>query len=136
MVVDRRGIPLARTLAGANSPGAKLVEATLAAIEPSKRPRGRPRQRPAKLHADQADEAAERRQELRRRGLPPRIARRGIESSERLGRYRWAVERTHSWMNRSRRLKLRYERRADSHLAFLPLGCALVCWNFMVNLFC
>jgi transposase len=45
----------------------------------------------------------------------PQIARRGIESSEKLGRYRWVVERTLSWMNRNRRLKVRYERRDDIH---------------------
>ena len=66
---------------------------------------------------------------LRRRGIIPRIARRGIESSERLGRYRWVVERTLSWLNRFRRLKVRYERRADIHWAFLTLGCALICWR-------
>jgi transposase len=56
-------------------------------------------------------------------------ALRGIESSERLGRYRWVVERTLSWLNRFRRLKVRYERRADIHRAFLTLGCALICWR-------
>jgi transposase len=66
---------------------------------------------------------------LRSRGIIPRIARRGIESSERLGRYRWVVERTLSWLNRSRRLKVRYERRAAIHHAFLTLGCALICWQ-------
>jgi transposase len=66
---------------------------------------------------------------LRSRGIIPRIARRGIESSERLGRYRWVVERTLSWLNRFRRLKVRYERRAEIHEAFLSLGCALVCWK-------
>jgi len=55
---------------------------------------------------------------LRKRGIIPRIARRGIESSEKLGRYRWIVERTLSWMNRNRRLKVRYERREDIHQAF------------------
>jgi transposase len=55
---------------------------------------------------------------LRKRGITPRIARRGIESSEKLGRYRWIVERTLSWMNRNRRLKVRYERREDIHQAF------------------
>ena len=39
------------------------------------------------------------------------------------------VERTLSWLNRYRRLKVRYERRADVHQAFLDLGCALICWN-------
>jgi hypothetical protein len=46
------------------------------------------------------------------------------------------VERTLSWLNRKRRLKIRYERRADVHLAFLVLGCALICWNFIQGGFC
>ena len=54
-----------------------------------------------------------------------------IESSQRLGRYRWVVERTHSWLNRYRRLKVRYERRQDIHQAFLSLGCALICLNYL-----
>jgi Transposase DDE domain len=136
VLVDRQGIPLALPLSAANVPDGKVMAATLDAPEPRKRPVGRPRKRPAKLHADKAYDAAAKRQELRRRGLTPRSARRGIESSERLGRYRWVVERSHSSMNRLRRLKVRYERRADLHLAFLPLGCALICWNFMVDLFC
>jgi len=32
-----------------------------------------------------------------------------------------------------RRLRIRYERLADIHLTFLRVGCALICWNFMVN---
>jgi transposase len=135
-VVDRQGIPLAFTFSAANVPDLKMMEATLDAIEPIKRPVGRPRKRPTKLHADKAYDAAEKRREVRRRGITPRIARRGVESSERLGRYRWVVERTHAWFNQFRRLKIRYERRSDIHMAFLHLGCALICWNFMVNAFC
>jgi len=71
---------------------------------------------------------------LRKRGITPRIARRGIESSEKLGRYRWVVERTLSWMNRFRRLKVRYERRDDIHQAFLDLGCVLICWRSVQRL--
>ena len=67
------------------------------------------------------------RRALRKRGIVPRIARRGVESSERLGRHRWVVERTLAWLNRFRRLKVRYERRDDIHLAFCLLACALVC---------
>lgn len=61
----------------------------------------------------------------------PRIDSRGIESSERLGRLRSVVEQTLSWLNCFRGLKVRYERGADRHLAFLVLGCALVCWRAM-----
>jgi transposase len=50
----------------------------------------------------------------RKRGITPRIARRGIESSEKLGRYRWAVERTLSWLNRFRQLKVRHEHEMTS----------------------
>jgi hypothetical protein len=46
---------------------------------------------------------------------------------QRLGRYRWVVERTGAGLNRYRWLKVRYERRDDIHQAFLELGCALIC---------
>jgi hypothetical protein len=65
----------------------------------------------------------------------PRIARRGIEPSERLGRHRCVVERTLSWLNCFRWLKVRYERRDDVHQAFLDVGYALICWRY-VQRFC
>ena len=115
----------------ANVHDSKMLEATVDAIPPVKGRRGRPRQRPAKLHADKGYDYPRCRQALRQRGILPRIARKGIESSERLGRHRWVVERTLAWLNRFRRLIVRYERRADIHQAFLSLGCALICWKFV-----
>jgi hypothetical protein len=50
---------------------------------------------------------------LRARGITRRIARRGIDSSDRLGRNCCEVERSLSWLLGFRRLGLRYERRAD-----------------------
>jgi transposase len=131
VVVDRQGIPLAVRLSAANVHDSRMMLETVDAIEPIKRRVGRPRKRPAKLHADKAYDSKPLREELRRRSITPRIARRGIESSERLGRHRWVVERTLAWLNRYRRLRIRYERRADMHLAFLHIGCALICWNFV-----
>ena len=96
---------------------------------------GRPRQRPAKLHADKGYDYPRCRRYLRQRGIGCRIARRGIESKDKLGRYRWVVERTFAWLNRVRRLTIRYERRADIHLAFLDLGCALICLRFLQHEF-
>jgi transposase len=131
-VVDRNGLPLAVTISGSNVHDSKRLEETVDAIPPLRLPqrsRGRPRQRPVKLHADKGYDSPRCRRALRSRGIIPRIARRGIESSERLGRYRWVVERTLSWLNRFRRLKVRYERRADIHLALLSLGCSLICWK-------
>jgi transposase len=66
---------------------------------------------------------------LRRRGITPRIARRGIEPSQRLGRHRYVVERSLAWLVGYRRLQVRYERRADILLGFLHLACALICLN-------
>lgn len=101
----------------------------LDSIEPIKQPRGRRgrrRKRPKKLHADKAYDARRCREALRRRG---------IQSSERLGRYRWVAERTLVWLNRYRRLTIRYERREDIHLAFLHLGCALICLGYLSSRF-
>lgn len=95
-VVDRRGIPLAIEPSAANVHDSIVLEPMIEAIPPIVGPRGRPgrpRSRPAKLHADQAYEYACCRRYLRRRGIAGRIARRGVESSERLGRHRWVVER-------------------------------------------
>lgn len=112
-----------------------MLEALLDAIEPVRRPRGRPRRRPEKLHADKAYQSRTNCRALRRRRVKARIARRGIESSEKLGRHRWVVERTFAWLSRMRRLRVRYERRADIHEAFLHLGCALITWRY-VQRFC
>lgn len=72
---------------------------------------------------------------LRHRHITTRIARKGIESSDRLGRHRWVVERTLAWLAQFRRLTIRYERRDDIHQAFLSLGCALICLR-AVERFC
>ncbi len=130
-MVDRQGIPLAIRQSGANVHDSRMLEETVDAIPALKGRRGRPRKRPRKLHADKGYDYDRCRQALRRRGIIARIARKGVESSQRLGRYRWVVERTLSWLNRFRRLTVRYERRDDIHQAFLSLGCALICWRFV-----
>lgn len=128
-MVDRRGTPLSCRLSPANCNDNLRLEAALDAIPPIRRPRGRPRRRPAKLHTDKAYDYPACRRACRRRHIKARIARRGTERSDRLGRHRWVVERTLAWLNRFRRLTIRYERRADIHQAFLILGCALICFN-------
>ena len=44
----------------------------------------------------------------------------------RLGRYRWVIERTFAWLNRCRRLTVRYQRRIDIHSAFTSIACSLI----------
>jgi transposase len=121
-------------LTAANVHDSKVLEEAVDAIEPIKRPRGkpaRPRKRPEKLHADKAYDFPRCREALRKRGIKARISRRGIDSSEKLGRHRWVVERTLAWLSKYRRLSVRYERREDIHEAFLYLGCSLICLNYL-----
>jgi transposase len=108
----------------------------LDAIPAVRTARGGRRRRPRKLHADKGYDYARCRIACRLRGIRARIARCGIESSERLGRYRWVVERTFAWLHRYRRLLVRYERRADIHQAFLTLGAAMICLSFIQRWFC
>src|SRR5215212_392094 len=132
LVVDAHGIPLAVLVSAANVHDSKMMLATVDAIEPIRaKTRGRPRRRPHKLHADKGYDYRHLRLALRNRRIIPRIARCGVEPKNRLGRYRWVVEWTLSWLNRFRRLKIRYEHRADIHLAFLQLGCALISLRFL-----
>jgi transposase len=121
---------------GANVHDTKTLEMMVDAIPPIQGRRGRARRRPGKLHTDKAYDSKANRQALRRRGITPRIARRRIESSEKLGKHRWVVERTLAWFNHFRRLTIRYERRLDIHMAFLELGSALICFNFLQKRFC
>jgi transposase len=130
LVSDRNGIPLSVMLTAANVHDSMVFEELIDAIEPIKRPRGRPRKRPEKLHADKAYDDKKCKEALRKRSIKSRIARKGIENSEKLGRHRWIVERTLAWLAKYRRLTIRYERRDDIHEAFLHLGCSLICLNY------
>jgi IS5 family transposase len=85
-----------------------LCEEVIATVPPAGR-RGRPRKRPDKVHADKGYDYPKCRRALTQRGIAVRIARRSIESSERLGRYRWVVERTHAWLAGFGKLRIRFE---------------------------
>ena len=71
---------------------------------------------------------------LRARHISPVIALRGTEHGSGLGVYRWVVERTLAWLRQFRRLRVRDERRADIHKAFLSIGCSLICFRRLISL--
>ena len=128
-MTDRGGVPLAKLLTGANRHDSVVFEALLDAVTAIRQPNRRRRKRPDKGHADKAYDIPRCRRALTQRHIRIRIARKGIDSSQRLGRHRWVVERTLAWLNQFRRLRVRDERRADIHQAFLTLGCALICFK-------
>jgi transposase len=95
VVSDRGDVPLAVVLAAANVHDSKVLEEAVDDIELTKQPRGRPgrpRKHPKKLHTDKGYDFPHCRKALRKRGIKARMARRGIDSSERLGRHRWVVQ--------------------------------------------
>jgi transposase len=94
---------------------------------------GRPRHRPDCVLGDRGYDAEAIRQGLRERGIVPLLAMRNTEHGSGLGRWRWVVERSFAWLNQFRRLRIRYEKRADIHEAFLALGCILICWKFLAG---
>jgi len=120
---------LAVLLTGANRQDSPVLMPLVEAVPLIKTPRGGRRKRPEKLHGDKGYDFGVNRRALRARGITPRIARRGIESKERLGRYRWVVERDFAWLNQFKRLAIRYERRGDIYEGFVHLGCSLICLN-------
>lgn len=89
--------------------------------------RGRPRRRPGKLHGDKGYDNPRVRRYLRRRGSSARIARIGRDSSARLGRHRWVVERALGWLLSCKRLALRYDRTAITSTALARLAVTLIC---------
>jgi transposase len=97
---------------------------------------GHPVQRPQEVFADRAYDSDPHREQLALRGIAPIIAERNTEHGSGLGVYRWVVERTISWLHQFRRLRIRYERRADIHLAFLKIGCIVICHRYLMNSFC
>jgi IS5 family transposase len=116
-------------MSAANAHDSILFEAVLDDIPPIRMPGGRRRRRPSKVHADKAYDHHRCRAYLRARGIRPRIARRGMESSTRLGRYRWTIERTGAWLGGFRRLRIRYERSSERFYALVLLACSIICFN-------
>lgn len=88
----------------------------------------------AGLHADKAYDIPHLRKWLWGKRIGVRIAREGIESSERLGRRRRVIEHTMSWLTGYRKLNHRYERQPRNYLAFLGLAATLCCYKRLLRL--
>jgi transposase len=129
LVSERGGLPLTAAVTAANVNDTTMFQALLDDVPPIRRPSGRRRTRPGKVHADKAYDSQANRAYLRRRGIRSRIARRGVESAARLGRHRWRVERSLSWLSCWRRLQVRWDRDSGRWFAFVLLACVVVCFN-------
>lgn len=131
MLTDGRGVPLGVAVDGANVHDQRLFHATLDGVA-VRRPRPTAR-RPQHLCCDKGFDAAVLRREARRRRYRPHIKSRGEERAAKRthGRRarRWVVERIASWMNRFRRILVRWEKKAVNYEALLHLAFAYTTWR-------
>lgn len=134
MLTDASGLPLAITLTGGNRNDVTQLLPLVDGVIPVTGKVGRPRRRPDLLLADRGYDHDKYRRELWARGIKPLIARRGEGNGSGLGTQRWVVERSFTWLHQFRRLRIRWERDPDQHLAFMHLACTIVCWRRLSSL--
>jgi transposase len=131
VISDAQGVPLAVRLTAANVNEVTILREMVEAIPPLRGKRGRPRRRPAIVQGDRGYSSEEHRRWLRARQIRPLLAKIGTPHGSGLGKTRWVIERTIAWLHHFRRLRIRWERRADIHYAFLTIGCALITLGFL-----
>jgi transposase len=129
VVTDAVGTPLAVTYTAGNTADTRGLKPAVEAVPPVRGKPGRPRRRPQELYADRGFDSQELRQWLRARGITPRIARRRTPHGSGLGVHRWVSERTLSWLHNFGRLRVRKDKSAVIHQAFLTLASSLICFS-------
>ena len=125
-------MPIGLAIDGANRHDSKMVKATLESI-PVKRPKPT-RKNPQGMCLDKGYDFDRVRDLVKEFGYTAHIKARGEEAQaiKRQAGFkarRWVVERTHSWMNRFRRILTRWEKKAENYLALLHLVCAVITYR-------
>lgn len=132
LLTEGAGIPIGLAIAGANRNDFKLTRQTIESV-PIARPQPSEKA-PQGMCLDKGYDYDEVRALLVEFGFTAHIRARGeeaqaIKQEAGFKARRWVVERTHSWMNRFRRLLVRWEKRADTYLAMLHFACALITYK-------
>ena len=95
---------------------------------------GAPLRKPKEVMGDRGYDSDAHRMTLSCRGIATAIARRNTPHGSGLGVFRYVVEQTLALLHQFRRLRVRYDKRADVHEAFVTIGCAMICWRRLQNL--
>ena len=132
LLTEASGVPIGLAIEGANRHDCKLVEATLESI-PLKRPKST-RKKPQGICLDKGYDYKTVRDLVEAFGYTAHIKARGEEAQaiKRQAGFkarRWVVERTHSWMNRFRRILTRWEKKPMNYLALLHFVCAIITYR-------
>ena len=131
-MTDAAGVPLVVQLTAANEHDLTAALPLVTSIPAVAGKRGAPKQKPDTLVADKAFDDTALRGLLRWLGIEPQIPKRG-DGEHGLGKVRWFIERTLSWLHQFRRLRIRWDRRPDVHQAFLSLAAAVICYRLWNN---
>jgi transposase len=131
VLTDAQGIPLNATVTGANVNEVTEVLNVLTDMPPVGGKPGPKRELPDRLQGDRGYDCEPLRVVLRWLGITPVLAERNTEHGSGLGKFRWFVERTISWLHSFGRLRRRLDRLVELQEAFLRLGCALVCLRIL-----
>jgi putative transposase len=125
-------VPIGLAIDGANRHDMKLVRPTLESLV-AERPEVR-EEEPQGMCLDKGDDDEDVREILKEFGFTAHIKARGEEAKElkaEAGKRarRWVVERSHSWMNRFRRILVRWEKKPENYIALLHFACALIAFR-------
>ena len=134
-LVDANGVPLAGDVTAANVPEIKELLPLVDSCGPLDAS-GEPQRLPQKLFADRAYDSESHREQLRQRGIEPKVAKRNTESGSGLGVYRWVVERTIAWLHGFRKLRLVTEKTEEMKFALFDLAQSLICFRFLETSLC
>jgi putative transposase len=137
LLVDGRGIPLSLVVSGAETPDVSLLPATLAERVLQRRDPGNGVA--ISLSGDKGYTGATAWNASQAEGYTPALQQRG-QTTERIPlpaarRRRWVIERCHSWLNRFRKLTIRYEKLQRSYEGLLQLACAMICWRQTIPIY-
>jgi putative transposase len=130
VLTDAAGVPLGLAVAGANRVDFKMARETILNI-PVDRPRPTLRA-PQGMCLDKGYDYPEVPLLVREFSFTPHIRSRGEEVKALTGNQkarRWVVERTHSWMNRFRRILVRWEKKTETYVAMLHFAFGIISWR-------
>jgi transposase len=132
VLTDATGVPLVIDVAPANQHDGSTMLPLIVSLPAVAGKVGRPKQKPDQVLADKAYDDKWLRAILRWLGIEPVIPKRGSEEAG-LGKLRWFVERTISWLHQFRRLRIRWDRKPEVHQAFLSLAASVICYRLWIH---
>lgn len=131
-MTTHNGIPQGNTLSAANVHDLKqLLPLVFLKFPKIGGKRGRPLDRPLSVTADKGYDCQATRDLLALAGIETFIPKRREAQGSSLGATRWPIERTISWLKQFRRLRIRWDRRAEIYQAFHDIANSLITWRYL-----